>query len=179
MNFLLKKVVGTFISVIDSDDEYLKNHLQTAVKNLSKHKKDFYYSGYLNVLETKKIYIKRIPPINISEFDLLTFCPIGHSTVVFKKGFIQRYKPYKYRHDLATWSKIIQNKKKIFINQKITVIRNIHNSNFTKNKIKLIPFYFKIFKNCYKKNYLEILYLFIAMIGRHLINRLRTISIII
>ena len=163
-NFLLKKATGDYISILDSDDMFFKNHIIEALSVIIKNNIHFYYSGYLN--RKKNLRIKRIPPKKLTEFDLLTFCPIGHSTVVFKRGYIKKYKPFKFRHDLATWSNLLK-KKKIYANNKLTVQRNIHEQNFSKKKFIILIYYFLVLYKSYNKNFISIFFYILILIFRH------------
>lgn len=169
-NFLLKKATGDYISILDSDDKFFKNHIIEALSKIIKYNVHFYYSGYQN--RKKNLTIKRIPPKKLTEFDLLTFCPIGHSTVVFKRGYIKKYKSFKFRHDLATWSNLIK-KKNVYANNKLTVQRNIHKQNFSKNKFKILIYYFLVLHKSYNKKFITILFYILILIFRHVYFKLK------
>ena len=84
-NFGLGKANGKFVAILDSDDFYKSTHLKTAINFLKKKGAKFYFSSYINFdLSSHNFYIRKCKK-EINKFDLLTFCPIGHSTVVFKK----------------------------------------------------------------------------------------------
>jgi teichuronic acid biosynthesis glycosyltransferase TuaG len=173
-NYGLRKANGNFVAILDSDDFYKNTHLKTAISFLKKKKAKFYYSSYINFNSLTNNFNIRKCKKKLNKFDLLTFCPIGHSTVVFRKDLIKKYFPIKYRHDLATWSKLLKlDKKLIIFNQDINVIRVIGSKNFSKNKIKLLKYYYKTYKYAYNLNFYKIIFYFSFLFIRHGLNYLK------
>ena len=178
-NFGISKSKSKYISILDSDDFFSENHLKQAHKIFLKDKTDFYYTSFKNLnLKTNRFKSRKCPQ-KLKLFDLLTYCPIGHSTVIYKKKLINNYFPVKYRHDFATWSKLLPlNNVRISMNPSFNVIRTIHEKNFTKNKMKLISYYLLIYRKYFKLNYAEIFYYFTFLIIRHLFANLSLSKII-
>ena len=167
-NFGINKSKSQFISILDSDDFFAKNHLSEAYKILKKNFFKFYFTSYINFnLDNRKSDLRKTVT-KLTLFDLLTFCPIGHSTVIFNKKFINRYYPIKYRHDLATWSKLLVLKKRdIYINNKSKIIRTIHSKNLSKNKLKLLKYYFIVYQKYFNLNIFQIIFYSLSLIIRH------------
>jgi len=166
-NFAFEHVKTRFISIVDSDDVLLPDHLKTAVNTLTENKSDFYYCGYINRFSLG-VEIKRVPKKRLSVFDLLTLNPIGHSTVVMKACIKPRYPKYKKRHDVRLWLKFFDKKIKFISNPDVMVVRNITKNSLSSNKFSLLLDHIDINYNLMKLGIFKSLFYLMILILRHL-----------
>ena len=160
---------GEYIAIVDSDDIISKTHFYEAVNALISNLALLYFSSYVNFYTDYGIIEKRIiKKKTVSLFDLLTFCPIGHSTTVFKYPLRPKYKRLRYRHDLMLWYElIIKNKISYAFSNKISCLRLITKNSHTFNKFLLIKYYLYIFKVVFKKNLLKTYFYFFFLVIRN------------
>lgn len=112
-----------FIAVLDSDDEYLKDHLYIAAKELKEKNTDFYCCAYINQ-NTKDVKEIRKPDKILTPESLIRQCTIGHSTIVYKKHLAFKYPEIGRRHDYAIWLQLFARGLRYSVNDKAHVIRH-------------------------------------------------------
>ena len=167
-NLGIKLSKSKYISILDSEDLLLPNHLSDAYEKLEGLNFDLYCSNYINkygkFLYEERFYKKK----NISYFDILTLNPIGHSTVVFRKSYFTYYKNYLLRHDLALWIELYKKNYKLYHDQKTNCLRINSKTSLSASKISTIKYYLKIFKKESNFNQLISLLLIVTLLLRHL-----------
>lgn len=168
-NFGLQHVKTEFLAILDSDDFYLPNHLKLATNTLIETNSDVYYCGYINQYASGFVF-PRVPKKELRYFDLLTFNPIGHSTVVMKSYIKPKYENYEVRHDLLLWTSLFK-KKFVFVNnQEINVIRNILLGSLSKNKSRLVLAHYNIYRNALGFSLFNSIVLVVIICARHSIQ---------
>ena len=123
-----------FIAVLDSDDEYLENHLNIAVQELIQNNSDFYCCSYINKL-SEGIQEIRKPEKNLTSESLIRRSTIGHSTVVYKKHLSFKYPEIGRRHDYAAWLLLFSGDLKYSTNDEALVIRHKTKGSLSSTKL--------------------------------------------
>lgn len=165
-NHGLKHANTEFLAFLDSDDYLKRDHLKTALKILLNTNADVYSCGYKNRYRGG-LEIDRIPPKNIRIFDLLTFSPIGHSTVVLRARVNPRYPATKTRHDLRLWLRLHSEKAKFVTNDEIMVVRNIVRGSLSDKKLRLIREHYDIHRNVMNFSIFKSLLVLFILCTRH------------
>lgn len=101
-NLGMKLAKFQFISVLDSDDEYLRDHLKNAVATLKRTQSDLYFCSYMNIGCSGDSKIVR-PNKKFNVSSLLSKVSLGHSTMVLRKDIARPYPVLKRRHDYGLW----------------------------------------------------------------------------
>ena len=165
----LKKVRGDFISILDSDDFMKINHLKEAIQTLTRSGADIYYCGYCNKLADINWEHLRIPKEKISKFELLTYNPIGHSSVVMRSSLEPVYPDIPRRHDLGLWLTLYDAKANFISNKSVNIQRNLGASSLSSQKGSQIKSNWELCqKHCHNK--FQALFFFIILIINHLPN---------
>ena len=166
-NLGINEAKSKYISILDSEDFLLLDHLSNAYDKLLISNADLYCANYINnygkYLYEERFYKKK----NISYFDILTLNPIGHSTVVFRKSQITYYQNYYLRHDLALWIRLYKANYNFFYDQRTGCFRKNSNASLSANKLSTIKYYFKIFRKESNFNLFISLMLIVILILRH------------
>lgn len=118
-----------FISVLDSDDEYLPGHIDSTVSVFDLDSTiDLVYSSYINKAEqSEELVIAH--PLTLAR--LIRNCPIGHSTVVYRNCEFFRYPEIGTRHDYALWLTALAADKIFLERSKPSVIRHKRKNSFS------------------------------------------------
>ena len=122
-NLGIRETKSEFIAVLDSDDEYLADHIPNALNTLTSCNGDFFCSAYLSISPNGSSR-KVVPDSAISTKQLIQECNIGHSTVVYRTSLNFEYPEIGSRHDYAAWLKIFSRKVEYVFSNKIQVLRH-------------------------------------------------------
>lgn len=122
-NLGIRETKSEFIAVLDSDDEYLADHISNALNALASCNGDFFCSAYLSI-NSNGSSRKVVPDPAISTKKLIQECNIGHSTVVYRTSLNFEYPEIGRRHDYAAWLKIFSRKVEYVSSNKIQVLRH-------------------------------------------------------
>ena len=142
-NIGIKKATFSMIAILDSGDEFKKNHLKTALKNLNgKQFKKIYACAYQNIHQNGHIELRTNKYKKISKLDIMTYNPIGHSTVVAHKEIFGLYDEVHKRHDLRKWLELMNERVEFLYNSSPNVIRYLSSKSLSANKLKLVKPHF-------------------------------------
>ena len=167
-NLGIKEAKSKYISILDSEDILINNHLNKAYEVLEKKKHDLYCSGYINYFGKKIIELRQHSKNSISFYDIITLNPIGHSTVVFRKNNFSLYKNYELRHDLALWINLYKNNYKFYYNFGFACLRIISKDSLSVNKLKTLTYYYKIYRKEGNFSTLNSIFLILLLLIIHL-----------
>ena len=169
----IDEATGEFLAIVDCDDFVSKDHIEIGVRALNKCGADVYHCGYVNCYEDLQTKIARIPPKKLSFLKLMTYNPIGHSTVIMRSKLKPVYTKEKTRHDLRLWIELFQKKKVFYSNQQIKVDRNIVANSLSFSKVPLIVDHYRIYRASTSLSKLQISALILLLITRHIPLRLK------
>ena len=107
-NIGIDAALGQYIAILDSDDEFLPNHLERSVTTLNTEMDLFMVCSSCRRVDMNGQ--KKIESFESNEFTLASYIVnlgIIHSTVVFRNNGLLRYPSFKHRHDYAAWLNIL------------------------------------------------------------------------
>ena len=156
-----------FIAFLDSGDEFYQNHICDSLNFLVETKSDIYYCSYINQSVNKTWHEFRKCEKKLTLYDLVTYCPIGTSTVVLKRNVNPIFPSIMLRHDLGCWGKLFLEGCSFIYNPKVNVQRNISNNSLSSKKYKSLKYYYYVYTNIFGAKLTTTLYWFAALILRH------------
>ncbi|MFL0206164.1 glycosyltransferase family 2 protein [Aquirufa sp. 2-AUSEE-184A6] len=175
-NNSLKYARGRYIAFCDSDDYWRFDKLEKQVQFLNKNNLAFTFSSY-NQLVNNNIIGCVTPPTILYYRDLLKFCPIGTSTVIYDTFFISKleFPNFRCRQDYALWLIIFKNLGLAYSMKESFVDYNLRNDSLSANKFKAAINHFYVLRKVTNLNLLIVFYYFIFYLFRgiyiHYISR--------
>lgn len=163
----LKIAKGEFIAICDAGDEMKTNHLKEAIETLQVSQADFYFCGYSNRSAQTNRETVRLPNKDVTKFELLTYNPIGHSTVVMRASLKPVYPNIPKRHDVDLWLKFYQAGVKFTYSKSVNVYRNLEKSSLSYQKSKQLNANWYVCKK-YSNGIFQASYYFAILILRHM-----------
>lgn len=117
-NIGLENTQGKYIGFLDSDDEYLSNHLQTGINFLENNPEyDGVYFNCTSIKYNKKGRIYGFPWEQINKIN-----PLRVQAMIFRKNNIRFDKDNKFMEDYRFWKKFAQDNLKIKYEPIVTCI---------------------------------------------------------
>ncbi len=145
IHLALKKSLGKYIAILDSDDCSHRKRIVDQVSVLEKNKSIGLVVTAFKVINEKNRFIKKSDFLVDKEFDRRFPCEnlCAFSSSMFRKQFVKKLnyydKTYEYAHDYYFFLKIFSVSKIKYINKFYTILRAHNNSRTnTFNKINLI-----------------------------------------
>ena len=136
----IKQSSGRYIAFLDSDDQWLSNHLEESLLTLKKQNTGFVYSNYFEHNEDGSIKKIINSPKELTFEDIKWHCPIGCLTVVLDKKKVFNMSPEFFlasRNDWAIWYEALKKTKGINTG-KILSIRNVQKNSLTSSSLNTI-----------------------------------------
>ena len=142
LNFAIKNTKSEYIARNDYDDFSEKDRLMLQIKKLEENKNLNMVYSYFNFVDIRGNLIRKKRPsytgFNLKK-KLCVMNPIAHSTVMFKRKFIQRIgsynENYRVSQDFELWSRIINNNiENIGVIQKKLLDITIHQKSVSSQK---------------------------------------------
>lgn len=155
----IKEAKGDYLAFIDSDDLWLSKKLEMQLSFMQKESINFCYTYYYTwEMDNRKKLITSKDKVEYK--DMLKKNYIGNSTVILNiKKIGKHFVPnIEKRNDYALWLKILKlsDINAICLKEPLGIYR-IRNNSISRNKIKLIKYHYKLFReiegyNCFKSS---------------------------
>lgn len=174
LNYGLNRCNSKYIAILDSDDTSIKNRLNKQYKFLEKNKNiDLVCSFYKLKIFNTKLKIMSFPNLNLFKKKLKYTNLVAHSSVMYRKNVVKKYKIYNtnflYAQDYEMILKFLKKDKIDFIPECLSTI-NVDDESMSKSdkykkivileRVKLLLFSIKNFKFSLNKR----IYIWLTMI---------------
>ena len=130
-NFATEKANGELFICLDSDDEYVKNGLETILKYWKKYEKnsDIAGMGYLSTYPDGKVIGSSFPEKEMisTQFDIYNKYSVkGDKGLMFRTEIIKKYKfpvfdDEKFITEAVVYNRICEKYKMVYVNEKIEI----------------------------------------------------------
>ncbi|MEH6514824.1 MAG: glycosyltransferase [Maribacter arcticus] len=153
---------GDFLSFLDSDDIWHSNFLKKSLNFAVENNFEFVFASYERCDEQLNPQLKDfIVPEKVNYTDVLKSCPIACLTALIDIRRIGKfYMPdLKKRQDWCLWLAILKEVPYAYGIKEPMAIYRMRKHSISRNKLKLIPYVWKVFRNVEKKNVFYSLYL--------------------
>lgn len=151
-NIAIKNANGTYISFLDSDDEWHPKKLEKQIKFMTENNILFSYTNYFEK-NNKKLYLISGPKI-VTPKKLNRACWMGCLTVIYNReeiGLVQ-IPDLKRRNDYALWLKIINKADCYLLSETLAFYNKRKNSISDINILKKMKYAFLIYRKISKKS---------------------------
>lgn len=161
----VKLAKGEYLAFLDSDDLWVKDKLKTQVKFMEENGYHFTCTEYAKMNESSQInnIVKVSDSLNYE--GLLKHCP-GNSTIMYNAKVLGKfYAPLiKRRNDFAMWLQVIKKAKYVYgLHEPYTIYR-VRDNSLSSNKLKLLKYQWKVFREIEKLSIHKSMYLLIHKI---------------
>lgn len=151
-NNALRRANGKWIAFLDSDDLWQEQKLEKQLAFMTEKRYHFSYTDYVEILESSLKPNKYISgPYHITRFGMYCYCWPGCLTVMYDReriGLIQ-INNIRKNNDYAMWLKISQVEDCYLLPEPLAMYRKGRAGSIsTQNKIGLIKWHYKLFKEC-------------------------------
>lgn len=147
-NLGLSLCSGQFIAFLDSDDLWMATKLEKQIKFMLINGLDFTCTNY-NVIDQYGNYLNSFQPLPFVDYDkLLKNNSVGCLTAIVSKRLIDgSFFPSCGHEDYALWLKLLRKIDGVYsVNENLASYRKYPGS-VSSRKLKLIPFFWNIYKN--------------------------------
>lgn len=158
-NVALKNALGSYIAFLDADDEWLPNKLKIQLEFMIDRDIKFSCTSYeIKFLNGNSI--KYVPPSEVSYDDLLKNNSIGCLTAMIDKEIIKEdLFPVMGHEDYALWLRVLSRGYKVCAVPEVLAIYNKIESSVSSNKLRLISFYWNIYRKSERFSRFKAIYL--------------------
>tara|TARA_R110000765_G_scaffold25437_1_gene62855 strand:- start:3859 stop:4626 length:768 start_codon:yes stop_codon:yes gene_type:complete len=153
---------GDFLSFLDSDDIWRSNFLKKALDFSVQNKFEFVFASYERRDEQLNPHLKNfIVPEKVNYTDVLKSCPISCLTALIDIRRIGKYymPNLEKRQDWCLWLAILKEVPYAYGIKEPMAIYRMRKHSISRNKLKLIPYVWKVYRNVEKQNVFYSLYL--------------------
>lgn len=171
-NIAIENSKGKYLAFLDSDDLWYPEKLEKQISFMEKNNYYFSCTAYQQITDDNKVLKKIIKVKNKYDYnEVLKNCP-GNSTVIYNSHILGKIKApnIKRRNDFIMWLRVIKKAEYLYgLNQPLSIYR-IRKGSLSKNKIKLIKYQWKVYREFEKLSYMKSTYLVFYKIIQSLIK---------
>ena len=178
-NIAIRNASGQFHSFLDSDDLWHKKKLEVQINFMISKNIAFSFMSYDFIndegekINIKPILVKR----KVSYIDMLKTNSIGCLTAMYDLNLIDKSKIYmseiRLRQDLSMWLKILKKIDYAYPIDNIQSSYRIRKKSISSNKIKVIYYQWKLYRNVEEINFIKSLYLLIFYLYYGLLKHIK------
>lgn len=160
---------GKYIAFLDSDDLWKKEKLKKQIKFMEENDVILSYTAYEKINEDGSNRGKIMVPDKLDYKELLKNCLIGFLTAVYRKKELEKFKFVNSKaEDYIFWLGILKKIDYAYgVNEILGSYRVLTNSR-SSNKIDIVKFHWKIYRNVEKLNIMKAIYYYLIYIKRGL-----------
>jgi len=166
---------GKYIAFLDSDDVWFPNKLSKQIEFMKKNGYTFTCTSYTKIDE-KGNYLRTVKARIKNDYeDILKNCP-GNSTVIYDSEKLGKFKVpnIRKRNDYVMWLQVIKKAKYLYGLQEPLSSYRIRRGSLSKNKLTLVKYHWKVYREIEKLPLLKSVYLIIYKIATTVVlNRLK------
>jgi len=178
-NVAIKKAKGAYISFLDSDDKWLNNKLEVQLAFMKQKKCAVVYSSYHCMNEEGDMLSKKVHVLPRLSFQKILKCNyIGNLTGMYSAEKLGKiYAPnIRKRQDWGLWICAIKKAGYAYgIPTPLAVYRERKDS-ISSNKIQMIKYNFKIYKDFLKFSYIKSCYLMVLFLYEYFFIKKRLVK---
>lgn len=158
---------GKYIAFLDSDDLWKKEKLEKQIKFMEQNNIVLSYTAYEKMNEDGSKRGEIRVPEKLDYKELLKNCLIGFLTAVYRKEELKEFKFINSKvEDYIFWLSILKKIDYAYgINEALAAYRVLNNSR-SSNKIDIVKFHWKIYRDVEKLNIFKVIYYYLIYIKR-------------
>lgn len=148
-NVGIKRSKGEFIAFLDADDVWTPEKLEYQINYMVTKKRNITCTSYGKIDENgipNGIVIEAKEKV---DYDRVLFdCPVGNSTVIYNAGVLGKIEipNIRKRNDDALWLKMLKIEKYIYGIDKILCYYRVREKSLSYNKLNLIKYHWKLYR---------------------------------
>ena len=166
-NKALDLAQGKYIAFLDSDDLWKKEKLEKQISFMEKNNIDLSYTGYEKINMDGSLRGEIKVPEKLDYKELLKNCLIGFLTAIYLK---EKFKIYKFKktkaEDYIFWLEILKQVDYAYGIQESLAYYRVSNNSRSSNKLDIVRFHWKIYREYEKLNFFKAVYYYFIYIKR-------------
>lgn len=165
-NTAIKEARGKYLAFLDSDDLWDSEKLTVQINFMKKNNYSFTCTSYSKVDEDGNTVGKTVVPGLVNNYyDVLKNSP-GNSTVVYNCSVLGKfYSPnIKRRNDFVMWLQVIKKAENLYGIQEPYTYYRIRENSLSRNKMKLLKYQWKVYREYENLSFIVSLYLLLKKI---------------
>ena len=158
---------GKYIAFLDSDDLWKKEKLEKQIKFMEDNNVVLSYTAYEKMNEdgSKRGEIRVPDKLNYNE--LLKNCLIGFLTAIYRKEELKGFKFVNSKaEDYIFWLSILKKIDYAYGIDEILASYRVVNNSRSSNKLDIVKFHWKIYRDIEKLNFFKVCYYYLVYIKR-------------
>lgn len=158
---------GKYIAFLDSDDLWKKEKLKKQILFMEKNNIDLSYTGYEKINTDGSLRGEIKVPKKIDYKELLKNCLIGFLTAIYLKEKFEIYRFKKTKaEDYIFWLEIFKQIDYAYGIQESLAYYRVSNNSRSSNKLDIVKFHWKIYREYEKLNFFKAIYYYFIYIKR-------------
>lgn len=158
---------GKYIAFLDSDDLWKKEKLEKQIYFMEKNNIVLSYTGYEKINSDGSLRGEIKVPKKLDYNELLKNCLIGFLTAVYRKEDLKEFKFIRSKaEDYIFWLSVLKRIKTASGLQENLAYYRVLNNSRSSNKIDIVKFHWKIYREIEKLGLLRSIYYYVIYIKR-------------